>query len=612
MLFSVQFLTACGDVGFSTKTEGKPEVQYKAEPTYDETPRTILPKAGFNTITVSGTASFTRRIFDAGIGPKGALSHNFATIGIPCSEFNIYDSSSNLVQAGATNEDGTFSFQLSSEPATYTMVVRSRGFNNCLKTSILSDINSNLPYGVTKSLSVSGSNVSGFNLVASGNESDSSLIVGGAFNILYQIFRANDFLRTKAVFGASATADKVTVYWQAGFTPYAYYGYPSSPISFYEPGKSKLYICGGVQGNVDSADTDHFDDSVILHEYAHFLEDRYSRSESPGGSHNGNFIIDARLAWSEGWANYFQSAVRTHFGDVEDEFYIDTIGHKTSVADANGFRVGIKFKLNANVTNGETDEVKDIPQFTSEGNFREMAIARTLYKSTVTSYDPGTNGGTGGNVDFAHIWSAFTTLKTSTQLLTNFARFAANLKSILETNSAWASRSTAISSIYSEEKQPADTREYGAPLSTSGSTCPIAMTATVDSAFPGTGEVRSNQLRSNDFFLISYDGSSPLVLELLKTQDKSNERDVDLFIYKSDYVYQEPSSTAKNSTLVRTSATRSPAAAETVNFAGLPAGTYVVNVKAYMDTFKSGALEYQLRTTQAGGGYQCPVTAVTQ
>lgn len=58
-----------------------------------------------------------------------------------------------------------------------------------------------------------------------------------------------------------------------------------------------------------SSDSDEFDDDVILHEYAHFLAARFSRDDSVGGPHAPGDVLDPRVAWSEGWANFFSSLV---------------------------------------------------------------------------------------------------------------------------------------------------------------------------------------------------------------------------------------------------------------------------------------------------------------
>jgi len=69
-----------------------------------------------------------------------------------------------------------------------------------------------------------------------------------------------------------------------------------------------------------SEDSDEYDDAVILHEYAHMLAARFSRDDSPGGPHRIGDIVDPRIAWSEGWATFFSSAVRN------DAIYRDSGG----------------------------------------------------------------------------------------------------------------------------------------------------------------------------------------------------------------------------------------------------------------------------------------------
>ena len=54
-------------------------------------------------------------------------------------------------------------------------------------------------------------------------------------------------------------------------------------------------------------DTDEFDPHVITHEFGHFLEDKLARSDSVGGAHDLGDKLDARVAFSEGWANAFSA-----------------------------------------------------------------------------------------------------------------------------------------------------------------------------------------------------------------------------------------------------------------------------------------------------------------
>ena len=58
----------------------------------------------------------------------------------------------------------------------------------------------------------------------------------------------------------------------------------------------------------DQSDDDGFDDTVILHEAGHYIEEAEGRSDSPGGPHDGS-PVDPRLAWSEGFATYYALTV---------------------------------------------------------------------------------------------------------------------------------------------------------------------------------------------------------------------------------------------------------------------------------------------------------------
>ena len=81
----------------------------------------------------------------------------------------------------------------------------------------------------------------------------------------------------------------------------------------------------------DPSDPDQWDDSVIIHEWGHMADDRYSCDDSPGGDHNVSSLLDPELAWGEGYPDYWQSAVRAGMGHTDSNYYIDVGGTKGSV-----------------------------------------------------------------------------------------------------------------------------------------------------------------------------------------------------------------------------------------------------------------------------------------
>lgn len=86
-----------------------------------------------------------------------------------------------------------------------------------------------------------------------------------------------------------------------------------------------LYQAGGAAPGIyvlgaASNDTDEFDQHVMAHEFSHYLEDAISRTDTVGGSHSLDERLDARVAFSEGYANAFSAMV------LNDPVYRDSFG----------------------------------------------------------------------------------------------------------------------------------------------------------------------------------------------------------------------------------------------------------------------------------------------
>lgn len=97
---------------------------------------------------------------------------------------------------------------------------------------------------------------------------------------------------------------------------------PLPPLDVYWPNSLGSYTCPafgvdiceqgfGIYVLWDANDQDHYDDDVLWHELAHYLEFAEGASDSPGGWHTfGDNTLNLPLAWSEGNADYFQMAVK--------------------------------------------------------------------------------------------------------------------------------------------------------------------------------------------------------------------------------------------------------------------------------------------------------------
>ncbi|MCH7781194.1 MAG: hypothetical protein IH848_10130, partial [Acidobacteria bacterium] len=78
---------------------------------------------------------------------------------------------------------------------------------------------------------------------------------------------------------------------------------------------------------IDVRDTGAYDDTVILHEYAHFAVFNFSDQDNPGGPHGfAECDQDPKLAWEEGHATFFGCSARKHFGLPLPNVYLRTTG----------------------------------------------------------------------------------------------------------------------------------------------------------------------------------------------------------------------------------------------------------------------------------------------
>ena len=228
---------------------------------------------------------------------------------------------------------------------------------------------------------------------------------GGAFSIMDSFILSNERIDQHCSECLSAKPfPKLLTFWEAGKDVY---DYPSDPSDGYdyplfrnlpeglttffsversgEQEQPFIFILGGEDGVVNGVDSDHYDTSVTVHEYGHFMNYVYSEDASLGGRHNGNSVIDPRLAWSEGWANFFASFV------IDQPYYIDVI----RIDPPRGLWLLINLEENS------VGASRDEPEYEGEANFRETPIARLLWDIYDGANDDSFDGSALG---FQAIW----------------------------------------------------------------------------------------------------------------------------------------------------------------------------------------------------------------
>jgi len=174
-------------------------------------------------------------------------------------------------------------------------------------------------------------------------------------------------------------------------------------------GNGQLYILGAANN-----DTDEYDTHVITHEWAHYFEANFSRSDSIGGNHGSGDILDPAVAFGEGFSNAFSGMV------MNDPLYIDTGG----VSQAT---VNLEMNL-------EADSMLDITTDTMFGSgttdtllggfYSESSIQEILYDL----YDSGISDDDAIGLGFSPIYNVLTNGQKTTQAFTTIFSFLYYLK----------------------------------------------------------------------------------------------------------------------------------------------------------------------------------------
>lgn len=151
-------------------------------------------------------------------------------------------------------------------------------------------------------------------------------------------------------------------------------------------------------------DTDEFDEHVVAHEFGHYLENYFSRSDSIGGPHRLGDQLDMRVAFGEGFGYAFAAMV---LGNTDSRDSFINAGTHTS----SGFDI----------------EVNPPTPLTGPGCWcSEPSVWSILWDL----YDANPDGADTIALGFAPIWQAMTGAQRTTPAMTSIFSFAAALKEL--------------------------------------------------------------------------------------------------------------------------------------------------------------------------------------
>jgi hypothetical protein len=287
-------------------------------------------------------------------------------------------------------------------------------------------------------------------------------------------------------------------------------------------------------------DSDEFDDSVIAHEYGHMLVAKFSRDDSPGGQSHIGDMLDPRVAWSEGVANFFSSLVRN------DSVWRDSNG-------PNGSNV-YRFNIEDNIPTGD-----------NPGYFSESSVDGLLWDL----YDGQDDDTDHVQYPWPLIWSAITDLRNDRfiylpyfldHFLERFPAATDDVRTMVQARSI----------DFQPNVRPSVTNPFPTPMKDS------SVTGVVDSLTTQ----RTNLMSSSHFYSFTTTGGSVSIrMDVTGLGPGGNSNDLDIFLMDA------------NGRVIARSDNGLNGQSELISMR-LPRGAYVVEIRSFFTRGETGGIVF--------------------
>lgn len=283
-----------------------------------------------------------------------------------------------------------------------------------------------------------------------------------------------------------------------------------------------IYVLGDfANGN---GDTDEFDQHVIAHEFGHYVEHGFSRSDSIGGDHGTDSRLDPRVAFSEGWGNAYSGMV------LSDPVYRDSF---------QGVSVDGGFDLENVVPDG------------TPGWFSEMSVSSALWDW----FDAPADAADSVALGFPPLYAVVTGAQKNTEALISIFSFAAALRSqnggqAAGINAVLNSRSISTSDAYGNNETNAGGSLTALPVYTD-----INIGQPINICGRGTDTSR-NELGYRRFLRLTLTAAAALSITAQGAADPGTAgsvpaADPDIYVYQRGVLEQVGISTGSTETLAQ-------------------------------------------------------------
>jgi hypothetical protein len=265
-----------------------------------------------------------------------------------------------------------------------------------------------------------------------------------------------------------------------------------------------------------SEDTDEFDPAVIAHEFGHYMQSIFSRSDSIGGNHGLGDTLDLRVAFNEGFATAFATIA------LNDPIYIDTFVQ-------NGSLVAGGYSVEANPATNPPANGLGLGCWCNEASVGSLVWDLD---------DANIDGSDGVELGFAPIWQAMLGSTSTTPSFVSIFSFIRSLKAIRPVEAGAIDTLVAAQNIDSATIDDFATNETHSPLN---NVLPVytsivkgtpVVVHSIDDGGPNATDGDGNKLGAHAF--LRYVAQSTGTVSItLTTSNPDVNRDPDFQMYRS-------------------------------------------------------------------------------
>ena len=380
----------------------------------------------------------------------------------------LIDSSGVVMASATTDDNGAYSF----EKLLPNSNVKVRAYAQMFKDSkwdlkIIDNTNGNAQYVLEGSLVSIGSSNSVRNLTATviTKNSPPFAMLGSVYEAMKKVIDVNN----------SAIFPPLNVNWSVN----------NVETGTYYDGNDNIMILGDQNG-----DSDEYDDHIIIHEWGHYFEEKFSRADSIGGEHGAGETLDIRLAFGEGFGNAWSAIV------TDDPIYFDT-------SKNGGWNMNIESEAQNNA-----------------GWFSEASIQRILYDL----YDSNDDGLDTLSLGFKPLYDVLVGAQKVTPAFTSLFSFVKELK---DEN---IDEEGAIESIVSSENIVTITDIWGTGRTNRTSSYPYynLTVGTSVSVETSSSDGLRNKLSNHQYVKFTIATAGDYTIKVLQTNGTSSDPDFSL------------------------------------------------------------------------------------